>query len=505
MNVFGYNLTDSNKTTRIRNNYLYSTNPGMSNLYFAYSSRSNAEWGSSVTIYTQGIYALYRTGEPESGTIAGTPDEHDYFVSLFGEDTITFRIIKAGKYRAESSEEPGEEYRIWDSPFLMFAENSTTFDGSAATSFDTLLSNQNSANINPTIKIYRYTEEDGLQQVAYAVEPFTINTVFNSTGVLYDSPTACKLTTIGNSENLADFTNLYFVRNIVDGSYAKCFNLSQNTINKLLTNTINLDETTYELTNSSGVMIINGLRYKSYVKINSVDYALIFEYPTGDGTKNIVVTTENFASYADGSNETLGIFADTNLDEINVNSNRVSALDISLINSSVDFKNFLDFGYATMPAVASNDEFFKFLMNDDFVEHNKIPLSSISWLTGINMSVVNPGAGFVATSINNNTYYTYLVTGPNSGVADYYNIQNLLLEIDLGTDFADAFNNNYDLRKSGTGYEMSYNSQTIPLTNFKLREIVVYYKSGSEFVPLYYARCRISVNNSNDYKFQIII
>jgi hypothetical protein len=504
MQVFGYNLSDSGKIARIRGNYLTQTSPGKSNLYFAYSSRSNIEWGSGVVLYTSsiGIYSVYRVGDPVNNTIAGSPDDRpdrEYYVSLFGQTSSTgnlFKVIKSGKYNVVPAENQDEEFHYWDSPFVVIEKNSSPVNDQPTKSFDSLLSEQNISNISPGFKLYQKSI-DGMLEIPAIGGSFNIGNIFNTDGAFYDSPMKCRLVTMGNAENLSDFQNLYFTRNIVDGSYSKCFNLSQSLINKLLTGVTDLSETIYELCNDYGVTVINGLRYKSYVKISAVDYALIFEYATGAGSKNLVVTTENFSTFVGNNQNQLGIFVDSNLAEANVNANRVSPIDTALLNNSV-FPESLTLGYSTQPAFADDSEFFKYILNEDFINHNKIPLAKISWISPI-------PAGDLTTPkiINGTTYYT----APYSSASpEYYNVQNILIEIDLGTDFTNNYDTRYDVRKT-TKYEIFDGSGSIDLDSdkFKLREIAIYYKEGSSFVPIYYARCGVSISNNNNYTFQIII
>jgi hypothetical protein len=199
---------------------------------------------------------------------------------------------------------------------------------------------------------------------------------------------------------------------------------------------------------------------------------------------------------------------DVSAADTNTNINTISPIDSELVGHSI-FAGFLNFNYTTPPSTPTEAMFFKHLLNDEFVEHNKIPQSKISWITQSNMQTLAPGSGWTATSVAGKTYYTKTILTAGEQ-PEYYNIGNILVEIDLGSDFAYDYLLKYDLKRVGNDYRIrnGNGNETFSLTSerFVLREIVLYYKNDSgKFVPIYYARCNVTINTSGNYSLQIII
>jgi hypothetical protein len=469
-------------------------------MYFGYGTRSGEPWGGSVAIYTTGIDTVNTVEDPG----IGDSELGEYYAVFFGQgaDGNMFKITKSGKLNTPDG------YSGWDSPWLMISKQSANINGVPTTSFETLQSKQNIVSTSDVFKIYRKDGIDLTEMVSSANDhKFHIEKIYSSGSVMYDAPMNCKMVGVGSTEE-SSLINLKFVRNISDGSYAKCFNVSQMFINKILTETVCMSDTIFDLRNDYDSTIITGLSYKSLVKISDIDYAMIFEYPTQTGTKNLVLTTENFDTYISNNTGKLGIFMDSNIADINTNANTISPIDSDLVNSST-FSSYINFNYTTPPTTASEAMFFKYLMTDAFIDHNKILLTKIFWITQTDMSVVAPGSGWTVKTIDGRVYYTKPVT-TNDSTPEYYNIGNILVDINLSDDFAFDFANKYDLKRVGNDYRIKngINSESYSLASdrFKLREIVLYYKNtANKFVPIYYARSNVSINNNGSYTFQIII
>lgn len=502
MNIFGYNLSNNGRISFIRDNYMKATASGRCNLYFAYNSRNGTPWGNSVLLYANSTIASPDGGLQDPSNLIGSPDDADYFISLFGEDSTgnLFKVIKSGKYNFES-----EVSAEWKSNFLTINKYSTVFAGRSSISFETLLSKQNSANISKEFTLWRNDSNDGLVKVnsLYPNGNFVLDELSNIDNSLYDSPTTSRLVATGNTESFQWLQNLKFVRNINDGSYSKCYNLSPTMISNIQTGNIVMSDTIFDLVSDDGIIMVTGLSYKSLVKISDVDYALIFEYATSTGAKNLTVTTENFDLLTSDISK-LGIFVDSNYTETNTNANRISPIDSALVTNSV-FGDSLNFNYTTPPTTPTTGLFFKYLLSDEFIDHNKILTSNVYWITQKKMP---SSSNYTPITINGVVYYRKAYDSA-VGIPEYYNIDNLLIEVDLANDFKfndtlkyDMFRNtsgNYQIR-NGSGFSQLNN------TDFSLREIVIYYKNASgKFVPIYYARMNISINNNGDYKFQIII
>jgi len=501
MDIFGYNLTD-NKLNFIKNTLATRTDisgENYSNLYFGYSSRSNSEWGNSVNLLTNISTIPFADGTEN-------PTTNDYYVTFFGEsasDGNMFKVIRLGMPVFSGT----FGLQKFQSNWIMVEKMSTEDMGLQSISFEELLSNQNSSGIVPDIKLYRYADPEPILVFDVGLYIDTIKNINNS---LYDSPMTSKLVSIGNGTISDKFENLKFVNNILDGSYIKCYNLSTSAINDIITGSLNLSDITCDLINDFGITIVTGLKYKSLVKTSLIDYALIFEYATQTGSKNMVITTENFDLMQ--SDEQLGIFMDSNSELTNTNYGNISAIDANLIQNNL-FRSSLTFDNQNVPVgviTIDPSDFYKYMMNRDFINHNRIKSSKVYWIT--DKQIIDSGiVQFVSKIINSKTYYISECYYNSNLIADKYNIQNILIEIDMENDFGTigmGSPSTYDLYKDPTlGYRIYNGTDWYALNpKFKLREIALYYKNTSdEFIPVYYARTNFIINNSGTYTFQIII
>jgi len=503
METFGYNLKD-NFMTIFRNEIV-------NNIHFGYSTRSNTEWGSAVLLYVNSI-AKANAGDDYDLTDIEI-DGYEYFMTFFDEDfndNHIFKVIKAGKFTTsdeyvnlnsnwiliEKLSKSPDYFNVIDYPDL----TQSIVENLVSVSFESLLSEQ--SDISKNFKLYKFFDNNGGNGEAFyelTLSNQELSVLRNVENSLYNSPMSSKLISIGNTQiNSTDFLNLKFVTNIYDGSYSKCYNLSLITINKIKTNELNLSNITFELVNDYGIKIISGLVYKSMIQISKIDYALIFEYATQSGSKNIVITTENFIDN-DGT-EQVGIFMDSNLDLVNTNSGLISPIDSNLVFNLI-LKNSLTFDYDTMITETNSDLFFKYMLNTAFISHNKVSINKIYFITKEDMST--PGWG--TTTINDETYYIGSVTNQQT-VADYYNIRNLMIEIDLNSDFQFDSNQTYDMYRDVEGYKIHRNiSQTYSMNSLELREIILYYNNSGTFTPIYYSRINTSLNGDGNYKFKIIL
>lgn len=507
MEIFGYNLKE-NMLTLFRSNLINS-------LYFGYSSRHNTDWGNGVLLHVNSISTL------TTGTLTDLTDLEvdEYFMTFFDEDVNDyhlFKVIKAGTLNTGA-------YNSWNSSWLIIEKISKTAEyftdkysgiepdipvisDMESISFETLLSQQTVANISNQFSLYKLNY-DGLEYTLTDLTSSLVNdelqSIKNIDNSLYNKPMDSKLVSIGIQQyNSNDFNNLKFLTNIYDGSYSKCYNLSLTVINKIQTQEINLANITFDLINQDDIVIVSGLKFKNMIQISKIDYALVFEYATQTGSKSLTVTTENFIDN-DGT-EQLGIFMDSNLELINTNEGKVSAIDSNLLNNNL-LKNSLNFDRTTMYSSESNaSTFFKYMLNDAFIEHNKISTDNIYFITKQNMTV----AGWSSIDIEGETYYIGDIISDVS-VANAYNIKNLLVEIDLSTDFEGSKNAIYDLYRASDGYRI-YKSPSatylLSSSDFRLREIMLYYKDTlNVFHPIYYSRLNQSLNNDGIYKFRIIL
>lgn len=489
MDVFGYNLTN-NKTNFIKNTLTTRTiisGIDFSNLFFGYSSRSNIDWGNAVTILSNLSNIYFVTKQDITTDI--------FYLTFFGEDDIFFKVVRAG----ESAGSVGD-WRF-NSDWIIIEKFSTT-----DVSFEELLSNQNSSGIITELKLFdaTFTEIAGSDSII-------IDTIKNVNPSLYSSPIDSKLVTIGNSDiSGSNFDNLRYITNISDGSYSKCYNLSLTTINDIISGNINLSNITCDLVNEYGITIITGLKYKSLVKTSLIDYALIFEYATQTGSKNLTITTENFEVIV-SSLDQLGIFMDTNPELTNTNTGNISAVDSNLIDNNL-FRQSLTIDYTDVPTslLSDSESFFKYLLSKNFINHNRIRSAKVSWITDRYSTGLS---GFTSTIIGDKTYYIRECDIGSNTIAESYNIQNILVDISLEIDFNTIGLNppsKYDMYKdadSTVGYVVYNGNEWLEFNpDFKLREIALYYKNNSdEFIPVYYARTDFIINNTGTYTFQIII
>lgn len=512
METFGYNLKD-NLISLFRQQLV-------DNLHFAYGSRSGVDWGSGALIYTDGINKDNASDEYD----LTDPDTDDYFICFFDEDIDDyhlFKVIKAGQYTDATpafywnsnwvlidkfSKSPEYFSDLYGAGILTDISQIEFMD---SISLETLISQQTSSNISKNFKLYKLYNNSGtysmLDLTSYLVES-TLNSLRNTGNNLFNAPLNSKLISIGNSQiSTTDFQSLKFITNISDGSYSKCYNLSLNTINKIQTQEINIADITFELVNDYNITIVSGLKYKALIQISNIDYAVIMEYATDSGSKNLVITTENFIDN-DGT-EQLGIFLDSSSSLINTNDVTISPVDTNLVNNSL-LKDALNFNRTIMDTgvvVSDRESFFKYLWNDAFINHNQISTDNIYFVTKIDMSANS----WDEVTINEETYWKGNVLTKITS-AEAFNIKNLLIEINLATDFSNTDDALYDLKRDSSGnYKIHYDVSPYHQLNsedFKLREIALYFRDGlNVFHPMYYSRTAITLNANGEYNFKIIL